>query len=176
MALTPLDIQQQRFRTGFRGYDTQEVEAFLEQAANAFEDLQRENHRLNDEVKKLQADVEEYQHREGTIKRALLHSQKVLDQMQENARREADVIVAEAENQASKLIQYAQNRVIQLQENISELKRQRAQFESEINFVIESHRRLLEAGREDTRELDQQDDKLKIFKQPKLAAIADEAN
>jgi cell division initiation protein len=167
MALTPLDIQQQRFRTGFRGYDTQEVEAFLEQAANAFEDLQRENHRLNDEIKKLQAEMDEYKRREGTIKRALLHSQKVLDQMQENARRQADVIVAEAETQAAKLIQQAQNRLTQLQENISELKRQRVQIEAEIGFVLESHRRLLEAGREATRELDQQDDKLRVFKPAK---------
>jgi len=51
MALTPLDIQQQRFRVSFRGYDPKEVEAFLEQAANAFEDLQRETLRLADETK-----------------------------------------------------------------------------------------------------------------------------
>jgi cell division initiation protein len=167
MALTPLDIQQQRFRTAFRGYDTQEVEAFLEQTANAFEDLQRENHRLNDEIAKNQAQMEEYQRREGTIKRALLHSQKVLDQMQENARRQADVIVAEAENEAAKLIQQAQSRLAQLQNSIADLKRQRVQIEAEIGFVLESHRRLLEAGREATRELDLQDDKLRIFKQAK---------
>jgi cell division initiation protein len=164
MALTPLDIQQQRFRLGFRGYDAREVEAFLEQTANAFEDLQRENHRLSDEIKKHQSEIDEYKRREGTIKRALLHSQKVLDQMQENARRQAEVIVAEAQTEAAKLLQQAQNRLAQLQENIAEMKRQRVQIEAEIGFVLESHRRLLEAGREASRELDRQDDKLKIFK------------
>jgi cell division initiation protein len=167
MALTPLDIQQQRFRIGFRGYDSREVEAFLEQAANACEDLQRENLRLNDELKKMQGDIEEHKKREGTFKRALLHSQKVLDQMQENARRRADVIVAEAQTKADKLLQHAQNRMAQLQEAISDLKRQRVQVEAEITFVIESHRRLLEAGREATRELDQHDEKLKILKPSK---------
>jgi cell division initiation protein len=167
MALTPLDIQQQRFRIGFRGYDSKEVEAFLEQAANACEDLQRENLRLNDELKKMQGDIEAYKNREGTFKRALLHSQKVLDQMQENARRRADVIVAEAQTKADKLLQHAQNRMAQLQEAIADLKRQRVQVEAEITFVIESHRRLLEAGREATRELDQHDEKLKILKPSK---------
>jgi cell division initiation protein len=157
MALTPLDIQQQRFRIGFRGYDPKEVEGFLEQAANACEDLQRENLRLN----------EEYKGRESTFKRALLHSQKVLDQMQENARRKADVIVAEAQTKADKLLQHAQNRMAQLQEAIADLKRQRVQVEAEITFVIESHRRLLEAGREATRELDLHDEKLKILKPSK---------
>jgi len=164
MALTPLDIQQQRFRVSFRGYDTKEVEAFLEQAANAFEDLQRETLRLADETKKLQSDIEEYQRREGTFKRALLHSQKVLDQMQENARRQAEVIVAEAETKAEKLLQQAQNRLAQLQESIAGLKRQRVQVEAEITFVIENHRRLLEADRESTRELDALDEKLKVLR------------
>jgi cell division initiation protein len=164
MALTPLDIQQQRFRVSFRGYDPKEVEAFLEQAANAFEDLQRETLRLADETKKLQSDIEEYQRREGTFKRALLHSQKVLDQMQENARRQAEVIVAEAETKAEKLLHQAQNRLAQLQESIAGLKRQRVQVEAEITFVIENHRRLLEADRESTRELDALDEKLKVLR------------
>jgi cell division initiation protein len=167
MALTPLDIQQQRFRIGLRGYATKDVETFLEQTANAVEDLQRETHRLADENKKLQSDIEEYQRREGTFKRALLHSQRVLDQMQENARRQAEVIVAEAESKADKLLQHAQNRVVQLQDSIADLKRQRIQIEEEITFVIETHRRMLEAGRESARESDEQADKLKILKAAK---------
>jgi cell division initiation protein len=167
MALTPLDIQQQRFRVCLKGYATKEVEAFLEQAANAFEDLQRETHRLADENKKLQSDLEEHQRREGTFKRALLHSQRVLDQMQENARRQADVIVAEAEGKAGQLLQHAQNRVAQLQDSIAALKRQRIQVEEEITFVIETHRRMLEAGRESARESDEQAEKLKILKTAK---------
>jgi cell division initiation protein len=163
MALTPLDIQQQRFRIGLRGYATREVETFLEQTANAFEDLQRETHRLADENKKLQNDIEEHQRREGTFKRALLHSQRVLDQMQENARRQADVIVAEAESKAEKLLQHAQNRVAQLQNSIADLKRQRIQVEEEITFVLETHRRLLEAGRESAREVDEQAEKLRVL-------------
>jgi cell division initiation protein len=164
MALTPLDIQQQRFRTAFRGYETKEVETFLEQAASAVEELQRETLRLNEELARAGQEIEEFKRREGSIKRALLHSQKVLDQMQENARREAEVIVAEAENKAEKILQHAQGRVAQLQESIAELKRQRVQLESEITFVIESHRKLLEAGREATRGLDEMDDKLKILR------------
>jgi cell division initiation protein len=167
MALTPLDIQQQRFRVCLKGYATKEVEAFLEQAANAFEDLQRETHRLADENKKLQSDLEEHQRREGTFKRALLHSQRVLDQMQENARRQADVIVAEAESKAGQLLQHAQNRVAQLQDSIAALKRQRIQIEEEITFVIETHRRMLEAGRESARESDEQAEKLKVLKTAK---------
>jgi cell division initiation protein len=93
-----------------------------------------------------------------------MHSQKVLDQMQENARRQADVIIAEAETKAERLLQQAQNRVVQLTDSIAGLKRQRIQIEEEITYVIETHRRMLEAGRESERESDEQVEKLKVLK------------
>jgi cell division initiation protein len=167
MALTALDIQQQRFRTKVRGIDPKEVQTFLEQAAAAFEDLQRENHRLTDEVRQLRGDIEEYRKREGTFKRALMHSQKVLDQMKVNAEKQADLIVAEAENKAERLLHQAQRRLAQLQEHITKLKRQRVQIEVEIGSVIESHRRLLTLGQEQIRATDEQDEKLKVLKQAK---------
>ncbi len=167
MTLTALDIQQQRFGRRLRGIDPKEVETFLEQTAGDFETLQRENHRLADEVKKLQADTEAYKRREGTFKLALMHSQKVIDQMQSNARKQAELIVAEAETRAAKLLHQAQRRLIRLQEDIGDLKRQRVQIEVQIGAVIESHRRLLEVGRQATQEMDENDEKLKVLAPPK---------
>ena len=167
MALTALDIQQQRFRTKVRGIDPKEVHAFLEQAAAALEDLQRENHRLTDEARQLRVEIEEHRKREGTFKRALMHSQKVLDQMKVNAEKQADLIVAEAENKAEKLLHQAQRRLSQLQEHITKLKRQRVQIEVDIGSVIESHHRLLTLGQEQIRAMDDQDEKLKVLKQAK---------
>lgn len=167
MALTALDIQQQRFRTKVRGIDPKEVQTFLEQAAAAFENLQRENHHLTDEARQLRGEVEEHRKREGTFKRALMHSQKVLDQMKVNAEKQAHLIVAEAENKAEKLLHQAQRRLAELQEHITKLKRQRVQIEVEIGSVIESHRRLLSLGQEQIRATDEQDDKLKVLKQAK---------
>lgn len=165
MPLTALDIQQQRFRTKVRGVDPKEVQTFLEQAAAAFEDLQREHHRLTDEVRQLRGEIDEHRKREGTFKRALMQSQKVLDQMKVNAEKQADLIVTEAENKAEKLLHQAQRRLSQLQEDITKLKRQRVQIEVEIGYVIESHRRLLTLGQEQIRATDEQDDKLKVLKQ-----------
>ncbi len=163
MALTPLEIQQRRFRTVFRGYDPREVEGFLEEAAAACEALQREVLRLTEELRRAQEELEDRRRREGTIKRALLHSQKVLDQMQENARQQAELIVAEARRRAGELVQQGQKRLAELQEAIAELRRQRVRLESEIAFVIDAHRRLLEAGREEQAERDGEDEKLKLF-------------
>jgi cell division initiation protein len=164
MKITPLDIQQQQFKTRFRGFDIREVDAFLEQMAETFETLQKTNQNLNDEVRRLELEIQGYRKREETFKRALLNSQKVLDQMKENARKSAELIIAEAEVKAEKILNKAHNRLAQLHEDISELKRQRMQIEVQISSIIEAHSRLLEIGKEGIKESDEEDNKIKVLK------------
>ena len=164
MKVTPLDIQQQQFKTRFRGFDIREVDAFLEQMAETFETLQKTNQNLTDEVRRLELEIQGYRKREETFKRALLNSQKVLDQMKENARKSAELIIAEAEVKAEKILNKAHNRLAQLHEDISELKRQRMQIEVQISSIIEAHSRLLEIGKEGIKESDEEDNKIKVLK------------
>ena len=165
MKITPLDIQQQQFKIKFRGFDVREVDTFLEQMADAFESLQGENNRLYQEIKRLQHEAHGYREREDSFKRAMLNSQKVLEQMKENARKSAELVVAEAEVKAEKILSRAQNRLSQLHEDIAELKRQRSQIEVQIRSVIEGHSKLLEIGKEEARIREEEDGKLKLFKQ-----------
>ena len=167
MKVTPLDIQQQQFKTRFRGFDIREVDAFLEQMAETVESLQKENQNLGDEVRRLELEIQGYRKREETFKRALLNSQKVLDQMKDNARKSAELIIAEAEVKAEKILNKAHNRLAQLHEDITELKRQRTQIEVQISSIIEAHSRLLEIGKEGMKESDDEDAKVKLLKKSK---------
>ncbi len=164
MKVTPLDIQQQQFKTRFRGFDIREVDTFLEQMAETVESLQKENQNLGDEVRRLELEIQGYRKREETFKRALLNSQKVLDQMKDNARRSAELIIAEAEVKAEKILNKAHNRLAQLHEDITELRRQRTQIEVQISSIIEAHSRLLEIGKEGMKESDEEDAKVKLLK------------
>lgn len=165
MKMTPLDIQQQQFKTRFRGFDVREVDTFLEQTAGAFETMQRENEEYQEEIRRLELEIQGYKKREETFKRALLNSQKVLDQMKENARKSAELIIAEAEVKAEKILNKSHNRLAQLHEDIAELKRQRTQIEVQISSVIEAHSRLLEISKEGMKEMDEEDSKVKLLKQ-----------
>ena len=166
MKLTPLDVQQQQFRIRFRGFDIREVDNFLEQVAEAFSALKSENKELREEIRSLKLETQGYKEREETFKRAMLNSQKVLEQMKDNARKSAEVIVADAEVKAEKVLNRAHNRLSQLHEDITELKRQRMQIEVQIRAVIESHTKLLEIGKEGMETLDAEDDKVAVLKQP----------
>lgn len=163
MPITPIDIQQQQFRVRFRGFDIQEVDDFLNNLADEIEMLQGAYERLDVEVKRLTKENEEFREREGTFKKALVNSQKVMEQMKENARKSADLIVSNAELKAEKILNRTHNRLAQLQEDIAALKRQRIQIETEIRSVLEAHSKILEMEKKDKEALDEEESKLKIL-------------
>jgi cell division initiation protein len=169
MNLTPLDIQQQQFRVRFRGFDIREVDRFLEKIAEAFSALQADNKGLREEIRRLKLETQGYKEREETFKRAMLNSQKVLEQMKDNARKSAEVIIADAEVKAEKILNRAHNRLSQLHEDIVELKRQRMQIEVQIRSIIEAHTKLLEIGKESMAVMDASDGKVAVLKQPTSA-------
>jgi cell division initiation protein len=163
MKITPLEIQQQQFKVKFRGFDIREVDYFLEQTAEAFSGLQRENKSLREELRRLKLELKGFKEREETFKRAMLNSQKVLEQMKENARKSAEIIIADAETKAEKILNRAHSRLSQLHEDITELKRQRIQIEVQIRSIIEAHSKLLEIGKEGMDALDEEDDKIQLL-------------
>ena len=164
MKVTPLDIQQQQFRIRFRGFDVREVDIFLEQIVDEFEAMIRENADQQKEIQRLRGEIQEHRDREASFKDAMVNAQKALDDMRINAEKEAELIVAEAEMKAEKLLSTAHNRLTQLHEDISELKRQRMQLEVELGTVLETHRRLLEMSTEAMGGKETPEEKLKYLK------------
>ena len=164
MKITPIEIQQQQFKVRFRGFDVREVDRFLEQMTDTFELLQQENENAQNEIRRIKLESQGYKEREETFKRAMLNSQKVLDEMKENARKSAELIVANAELKAEKILNRAHKRLAQLHEDIAELKRQRMQIEVQIRSIIEVHTKLLEIGNEGMKAMDEEDAKLKLLK------------
>jgi cell division initiation protein len=163
MKITPLEIQQQQFRLRFRGFDVREVDGFLEKMADAFETIGDENKQLQEEIRRLKGDIRGFREREESFKRAMLNSQKVLDQIKGNARKAGELIIAESEVHAQKILNGAHNRLAQLHEDIAELKRQRMQIEVQIRAVLEAHTKLLEMGQAEMDAVDQDDAKLKFL-------------
>ena len=164
MKITPLEIQQRRFRVRFRGFDVREVDAFLEQVSETMEALEAKNRALNTEIQQLSKECRAFTDREQTFKQALDNSQQVLERMNENARQSAEVIVSDAEVKAEKLLNRAHNRLVQLNEDISELRRQRMQIESQVRAVLDTHVRLLDMANTEMIAMDEEYDKIRLLK------------
>ncbi|MFH2060157.1 MAG: DivIVA domain-containing protein [Pseudomonadota bacterium] len=165
MGITPLVVKQKEFRTRFRGFDVQEVDYFLEEVSYELEILNNTIKSQQDENHRLDIENQGYRKREDAMKNAMIQSQKVLDQMKDNAVKSSQVIIANAEVQAEKILNRAHKRLSQLHSDIIELKRQRIQLEMQIGAVLDSHSRLIEMTKEENKAADETDATLRFMKQ-----------
>lgn len=165
MNVLAMDIQNKQFKVKLRGFDIHEVDSFLETVAEAFETMKVEIKVLEEEINRLEKENKGYKEREETLKSTLIHSEKIMEQMKDNARKSSETIIADAEVKAEKILNNAHNRLAQLHEDISELKRQRMQIEIQISSILESHTKLFEMGKAERDEKDEADAKVKLLKQ-----------
>jgi len=148
MRITPLDIQQKQFPMKFRGFDVEEVFAFLEVIREEMEDLLRENAQLKENAQRAENQIKEYKDMETTLRETLMTAQQMVEDYKTNARKEAELIVKEAELKADSLLKEAQEKVIKIHEDIVDLKGIRRHFKEEVRRMVESHLKMLEFDKE----------------------------
>jgi len=144
MKITPLDIQQQQFRVRFRGFDMVEVDNFLDLLANEFEELLKENNQLREEDRRKLGRINELEAGEKELRNTLVSAQQITEEMKNNARREGELIIEEAKMNAQGIVGNAHSQTLQVETEINQLKRQRAQFEASFKANIEMHLKMLE--------------------------------
>jgi len=135
--LTPLEIQKQTFSRGLKGYNLDEVRAYLHLVAEEIERLLRENDRLQRDVSILREDIDDHDNRERILKDTLLSAQKVAEDLTANARKEAELIVKDAELLAERLVSQAQQRVADLERSIGDLRMERRAARNKLTTTID---------------------------------------
>jgi cell division initiation protein len=144
MTITPIDIQQHRFKTSAFGYEKAGVDSFLEQIAEELELFHRHVQELKEELARNRAALGEMRQREEMLKDTLLTAQKMTGDIKANAVKEAEIMIAEAGMQGEKIIHEAENQRIELINELRELRRQKVAFESGLRALVESHLRMLD--------------------------------
>ena len=145
MRLTATDIRQQQFAVRlFRGFDPQEVDAFLEEMADEVEELTRENVLLKEQLIQLEEKSKGVEGREKTLQETLVTTQKIAEEFKENSRREAELILREAHLRAEKVMQDTREEHAKLTAEVGNLRRLRRQLGEEIMNTLATHKRLAE--------------------------------
>jgi len=153
MKVTPLDLRQQRFKTAMRGFEKDEVLAFLAEVADDYEQALRETDRLRDEIARAQASLDEHREHERNLRNTLLTAQKLADEIRNNAEQESRRVIREAEGRAELLLQKAQGRLEEVQREIDSLRLKRKDVESSLETTIAAVRNSLDFIRQqDVRE------------------------
>jgi cell division initiation protein len=103
MALTPVEIRHMTPSKGFMGYNRAQTDRLLEDIAASFEDVWRERADLADKVEQLEADLVRFKELETLLRKTLMSAERASNEVKEQARREADLILGEAHAEARKL-------------------------------------------------------------------------
>ncbi|MGN6182833.1 MAG: DivIVA domain-containing protein [Thermoanaerobaculia bacterium] len=141
--LTPLEIQKQTFSRGLKGYNPDEVRAYLHLVAEEIERLLRENDRLTRDLINLREDLEDHSNRERILKDTLLSAQKVAEDLTANARKEAELIVKDAELLSERLIAQATQRVGDLEKTILDLKIERRAARNRLQALLDTAQQMV---------------------------------
>ena len=144
MKLTPIDIRKWEFKKGLRGYDKYEVQAFLELAAEEFEKLQQDRREFEQKSKRLEKEIEEYRRVEKSLQDTLVSAKETTDRSMENSRKEAELIVGDAELHADKILEGARKKASRIEDEITRLTVLRDSFSVKLKSILSSQVELLD--------------------------------
>ncbi len=163
MKITPIEIKGYAFRKKAIGYDPREVESLKERAAATLEEANRERGRLEEKVRELEQRLSEHLKNESLLKDAITTTQKMTMDIKENARKEGELIIAEAKVRGDDIIRQAQSRASNISDDILRLKKQRAEFESSLKALLYYHTTQILIEEEESAKADTEADKIKYM-------------
>lgn len=144
MSLTAEDIQTQQFHVRFRGFDVDEVDNFLERAAEHFALIKDEKRQLEEQVEKLEMELKEFQSQGSTFQHAIISAQKITEEMQKKSRQEAKERREATLEEINRLRNEALEERESLQLEIAELKGSKDKVKEELRTYMQTYIDLLD--------------------------------
>lgn len=144
--LTPLDIHNKEFSTGFRGYNIDEVNEFLDQVIKDFELLIKEKKEMEERIAILNERVDHYKSLEENLSKSILVAQETAEDVKSNARKEAQLILKEAEKNADRIVNEALAKSRKIAIEIEELKKRASVYRMRFRTLLEAQLEMLENG------------------------------
>ena len=128
MEMLPNDVRQHRFRKGVRGYAADEVEQFLEHIATVLEDALQGRQKAEEQVKRLEKEMQNFRDQEGALKKAVLTVEQAMAQTRDASQREVESIKREAEIRAVEIVHEAEVERRSMEQDLRYLKDARQNF------------------------------------------------
>jgi cell division initiation protein len=155
MPIRPTDVRRKEFRNGFRGYDANQVDDFLDAVADEFERTYTENSRLREEVSSLRERLQQFEELEGSIRAALVHAEQAAsdlrrtatweaDDVRKSASREADLTIREAQARAHQMLAESSARVEHIQTSYDALQEAKRSFTNDFRQLLKTYADVME--------------------------------
>ncbi len=159
MPLTPLDIHNKEFSRRLRGYDEDEVNEFLDQVIKDYEGMIRDNKDLQNQLLAVQERLDHFANLEETLSKTIIVAQEAADEVKNNAKKEAQLIIKESEKNADRIINESLSKARKISMEVEELKKQASIYRTRFRTLVEAQLELLsqdgwDALENQTRELE----------------------
>ena len=143
MRLSPADIRQQHFTERmFKGFDKDEVDRFLDQIAEDYESVIKENALLKEQLAAFEERSRSTAELERTLQDTLVTTQRVTDEMKMNAKREAELMLREAKLAGERVVEEARTEEARIITDMKTLKRSRRQLVEDLRGTLAQYQRL----------------------------------
>lgn len=142
--ITPMDIHNKEFETGFRGYDKEVVNAFMAELVHDYETLYRDNREMTDKIEQLEKRIAQYEKMEATMNDALVLAQETGENVKNSARKEADLIIQEAEQQRRQIIAEAERQLREGCEKYAVIRNEVAVFKARMESLLNSQMQMVD--------------------------------
>ncbi|MDP4107603.1 DivIVA domain-containing protein [Neobacillus sp. PS3-12] len=143
MPLTPLDIHNKEFNKGFRGYDEDEVNEFLDQVIKDYELVLREKKELEEQLSDMKDRLGHFSSIEETLNKSIIIAQEAGEEVKRNAQKEAKLIIKEAEKNSDRIVNESLSKARKIALEIEELKKQSKVFRTRFKMLVEAQLDLL---------------------------------
>ncbi len=163
MKMTPLEIKEYALKKKALGFDPREVEALKELAATALEEANRQKALLEQRVRELEDKLAVHLKNEALLKEAITTTQKMSMDIKNNAKKEAELIIAEAKVRGEEIVRQARTRAKEINAEIAGLKKQRAEFEASLRALLDYHTTKILIDEEESKKADEEANKIKYL-------------
>ncbi|AIF66299.1 DivIVA domain-containing protein [Terribacillus saccharophilus] len=144
MPLTPLDIHNKEFARGFRGYDEDDVNDFLDRVIKDYEIIIREKKDLEERMQQLEERLGHFNNIETTLNKSILVAQETAEEVKGNAMKESKLIIKEAEKNADRIINESLTKSRQIALEVEDLKKQAKVFRTRLKMLVEAQLEMIE--------------------------------
>jgi len=139
MKLTPLDIHHKEFRTSLRGYSEKEVDAFLDEVADEFDRLFKENVDLNERIQATLERIKSYEDMKETLQNTLVVAQTHAESMEVDAGKRSELLMREADLKAQQIVADALAEKQRVQQEVMRIRRAGEQYREALALMLERH-------------------------------------
>tara|TARA_B100001248_G_C27398124_1_gene467328 strand:+ start:230 stop:775 length:546 start_codon:yes stop_codon:yes gene_type:complete len=147
MKLAPIDVSHKSFKRKAFGYDADEVNEFLKMVANELEEVIRERNKLREENREKEMDLMDYKERDKVLRETIATAQKMSEKVREDSEREAKIILSDANQKADMIVRDARDSLKRVYQEITDIKRSKIQFESNLRALVQSHLSMLDSNK-----------------------------